>query len=91
MTLSGEIKIGWKQLKTILENIRTAINRNEPVRGAGIKIDYTETGTIISLETGADGNDNAPPITAGQWTPVTIVDPTTCAQSTLYVWALPTS
>jgi hypothetical protein len=90
MIIQKEIKIGWKKLKSILEDFRKALNHNQPVSGNGIVIHETDTGCIISLEKLAvEAEAKEPPIMAGRWTPVTIVDPTTCAQSTLYVWALP--
>jgi len=94
-----EIKIGWKQLKTILEGIRNAVNHNQPLQGYGITLHEGDKGTIISLHREGDGNQDQTQTQTGQipglfqltiygitLKTVTIVDPTTCAQSTLDVY-----
>lgn len=89
MLVPEAIDIGWKKLCKILKEISKAINRNRPVKGDGIIINHTDTGCIISVEKKEDAEKTPDPSAGGRWTPVTIVDPATCAQSTLYVWALP--
>lgn len=90
--------IGWKKLATTLRTIQNLINRNDPVKGEGIKIDETDSGSIISVEP-KTSDDPAPNSGAGTqvtnvdgwvmltfeaclWTDVTVVNPADCSQTT---------
>jgi hypothetical protein len=80
--------IGWKALAKKLAIIEYLINANDPVKGHGIRIDETDTGTIISVDPKQD-DANQPDLTGGTWTTVTIVDPGTCIQSQIQVLTRP--
>ncbi len=85
----ANIKIGWAQLKHILNDVIIKnLNLQKPIKGDGINISYTATGTIISVAKKGDAGTTKD-ISGGQWTSVIVVDPVTCVQSTLQVWALP--
>jgi hypothetical protein len=90
--------IGWKKLRASLIAVETVVNANTPLRGEGISINETAGGCMISLDkstesaadrTGTGGTPTYSQITIQgvQWTDVTIIDPATCAQTTLTVLA----
>lgn len=89
----GRVQIGWKSLEKVINEIRDKINANMPVSGSGIHIeDLGNGGKLISLSppptTSSDSQKQAGP-TEGKWMTVTIVDPSTCAQSQIQVWTRP--
>jgi hypothetical protein len=90
MTIAQEIKIGWKKLKSILEDLRKAINHNAPVKGDGITINETDNGCIISVErAGAQGAADPGVTPDGEkpdWHQIQLMDEN-CKVSTMWVWS----
>jgi hypothetical protein len=82
------VKIGWKKLSKILNDVIKDLNRQKEIQGEGISLNETASGTIISVIPPAKDDDQAG-MNAGQWTPVSVIDPTTCKASTVYMWTLP--
>jgi hypothetical protein len=88
MTIQQEIRIGWKKLKTILEDFRKAINHNQPVRGDGITIDETDSGCVISILRQVGGADPGvtPDGETPDWHQIRIVDES-CKMFSMWVWS----
>ena len=81
--------IGWKALAKKLEIIQDLINANDPVKGHGISIQETESGSIISVDpTQSDANQNQTGPQDGQWIAVDVMDEN-CNRKTIQVWAKP--
>jgi hypothetical protein len=101
------VLVGWKALGEVLNNIVEGINRRTLIRGDGLTFSETANGVTISLEKKTDSDSTAPtapavptgsssggaggPGSGGAWLTVTVVDPNTCAQSTIQVWSKPGS
>src|ERR1700741_86279 len=93
------VQIGWKGLEDVINEIRNRINVNQPLEGSGIRIeDSPGGGKLISLSPSpTTSSDNQQPATdphllatevdwhGVKWQDVTVVDPSSCAQSTLSV------
>lgn len=88
--------IGWKKLAKTLQTVEKVLNANYPVRGHGITINETETGSIIAHDPKTDddqqqNNNNGivGPCSLRlydvSFMGATIVDPTTCAQTFVQV------
>ena len=83
MRVAKNIKVAnWKALNDAFAKVTDAIDANEPIEGAGIRIEETGQGKIIS-RTDMSGAGNQQP----NWVTITVVDPDTCVQSQLQVWA----
>lgn len=98
----ANIKIGWKQVNKILNDIINEINKNCPARGDGITISDSVSGKIISVipkddssaqtDNSASGSSTTPPTTTptvGQWQPIDVYD-SNCNKTTIYVWSTTT-
>jgi hypothetical protein len=89
--MTEPVKIGWKKLRTILnEVIIKNLNLQKPLKGDGISLSQTASGTIIStIKRGGDASTGSN-ISAGSWTPVDVMD-ANCNRSTIWVWASSTN
>jgi hypothetical protein len=102
-TLSS-VKCGIKGLEEVLNRIVLGVNARTVVQGAGLTVNESDSGVVISLaahdddqgqaNTTAGGGGGSPSptysaitINGVQWSDVTIIDPASCAQSTLTVLA----
>lgn len=95
----NEAVFNWKKLETTFRTFAEAINENMPLEGDGIRIVDTEGGKLISVASDSKGKPTGAPTqdtggggggpTDGAWMTVTIVDPSTCAQSQIQVWSRP--
>jgi len=97
----SRVQIGWKALEKLINETRDRINANMPVEGSGTRIEDVAGGKMISYSPGSTtSSDIQQPTTTPQdphllatgiiwygvkWQSVTVVDPSTCAQSTLSV------
>jgi hypothetical protein len=89
MIIEKEIKIGWKKLKTILEDFRKAVNHNQPLSGHGIFLHDTDKGCIISTTPfGGQGIDpgTTPDGETPDWHQITVVDDN-CNIFSMWVWS----
>ena len=94
-------RIGWKTLRADINHLVDAINANQPVEGAGIRIRDGAAGKVIETavtEGNLPGNNASQSQTTAQhgltnyitwigvkWVDLTTVDPVTCQQSTVKV------
>ncbi|SRR5258708_4999529 len=94
------ISIGWVWLDHTLNRIIDQINRQHPIGSTSVAIEESPNGTLFkvagapqtdqaSSNRGASGALKSKPVVWNGvgWVTVTVVDPTTCAQSTLTVLA----
>jgi hypothetical protein len=93
--MTEPVKIGWKKLRTILNDVIIKnLNLQKPLKGDGISLSQTASGTIIStIQRGDDtsgGKSTGSNISAGSWTPVDVMD-ANCNRSTIWVWASSTN
>ena len=93
--------MGWRGLENVINRIVEAVNGNDPIEGAGIRITALSNGKLIEVASSAMTGNNPGSGNAGggqnhilvynttwsgvKWQNVTVVDPATCAQSTLSV------
>ncbi len=95
-----EIKTGWRRLDQPLNEVIRAINRQQPLPSASIAVEESPNGTLLKVIStgrdqqpssaggGGDGGGGGPIVWHNVgWTTVTVVDPATCAQSSLTVLA----
>lgn len=101
MTPLKQVRIGWKGLENIINEIIDKVNISVPIEGDGIRIVDAPNGKVISASSQPASNSASGATTqvASQahstidkiswygvkWQDVTVVDPSTCAQSTLTV------
>jgi hypothetical protein len=91
MIIEKEIKIGWKKLKSILEDFRKAVNHNQPLSGQGIFLHDTDKGCIISTHPFTDQGSAADPGTTpdgetANWHQIQLMDKN-CKVFTMWVWS----
>jgi hypothetical protein len=85
------IHIGWHWLERTLNGIIAAVNAQKPLPSATIAIEESPNGMLLKVVQA----QNQPPSTGPAqqqvvwhdvaWAKVTVVDPTTCAQSSISV------
>src|ERR1700746_245972 len=101
MATLKNVQMGWKGLQDVINRIIDTVNSQSPVEGSGIRIVDTDNGKLISVagETTGQGSGGGAQTQQGdphelvngliwrtvKWQEVTVVDPSTCAQSTLTV------
>jgi hypothetical protein len=90
--MTDPVKIGWKKLSSILNDVIIKnLNLQKPIQGGGISLSETASGTIIStIKDGDDtsGKDGGP--TTGRWLKVDVMDEN-CVRSTIWVWGSTTN
>lgn len=97
-----EVNMGWKALGNKINQLIDRVTAIEPLEGDGIRIVETSNGKLISVSASAQaagqagdysvagsGKTGTGGPTDGDWMTVTIVDPSTCVQSQIQVWAKP--
>lgn len=91
-----DFKFGWSALEGALNDLGDANNSNAPLEGAGIRIEETKAGCIISRADMVPGANKEQPsggtfgwvpvvIRGCRWVQVTVVDPGTCGQTDIVV------
>jgi hypothetical protein len=89
------VSIGWHWLERTLNGIIDQVNAQHIIPSASIAVQEAANGTMLTVTkiggaasdtSGGSGGANDP---KGYWTTVTIVNPATCAQSQIQVWAKP--
>ena len=90
------IQMGWRGLETVVNKIVDAVNGNDPLEGAGIRITETDRGKIIELASDAQSQGPADGQTAAapqqlssvwhgvKWQEVDVMD-ANCNRSTITV------
>jgi hypothetical protein len=79
------IQIGWVWLERTLNGIIDAVNAQHIIPSASVAVQEAPNGVVLTVAKGGGDGGGGP--TEGGWLTVTIVDPQTCAQSTVQVWA----
>jgi hypothetical protein len=87
------LETSWKKLDKILQMIIGGVNRRTLIRGAGISLNESENGVVISLTQRA-ATETAPPTAAAgggtgttaniTWLAIKVMD-SSCIQKTIYV------
>lgn len=91
----ARVSIGWKWLANHLNAIIDEVNLNTPLGSASITADQSPNGTVLRVAQQNDqqaqqgGQQQPQPVVWHNvgWITVTIVDPVSCAQSSLTVLA----
>lgn len=81
------VQIGWVWLDQVLNGIIDAVNAQHIIPSKSVAVQEAPNGTILTVGQGGDGGGSGGGPTEGDWRTVIIVDPNTCAQSSIQVWS----
>jgi len=96
------VTIGWVWLERTLNGIIDQVNRQKPLQSASVAVEESPNGTVLKVVAiqatpdqgtgqasggGAAGAGGRPGQAQPNWMTVTIVNPDTCVQSQIQVWA----
>jgi hypothetical protein len=87
----SRITIGWHWLERTLNGIIAEVNAQKPLGSATIAVEESPNGTLLKVVGAQNQNQQSAggggrPMEGG-WITVTVVNPATCAQSQIQVWA----
>jgi hypothetical protein len=85
----SRISIGWHWLERTLNEIIDAVNADKIIPSQTIAVNESPNGTMLSVTSDGGSGGGTDSAAGGSWILVTVVNPTTCAQSQLQVWAKP--
>jgi hypothetical protein len=97
MKLLPKLKTGWKKLDILLEAVRAAVNERTVSGGAGIDVQSSATGVVISeaakasqktSSTDPSGTTTSTDASGGAWLTIDVMS-ADCVRSTIQVWSKP--